>query len=52
MGLPNFASEIEHALNKVYKTTKIRTRDIGGTNTSDEFTDEVIKFLGAKECSF
>jgi len=52
MGLPKFASDIEHALSSVYKYTAIRTKDIGGQNTSDEFTDEVIKFLGSKECNF
>jgi len=49
MGLPKFASDIEQALNHVYKNTNIRTRDIGGTNTSDEFTAAVIKNLGMRD---
>jgi len=45
MGLPKFASDIERALNKVYKEGKVRTRDIGGSSSSDEFTTEIIKKL-------
>jgi len=47
MGLPKFASEIERALNKVYREGKVRTRDTGGSASSDDFTNEIIKNLDA-----
>jgi len=51
MNLPKFAKNIEMAINMVYKNTKIRTRDLGGSNTSDEFTDAIIKNLEILEKS-
>jgi len=46
MGLPKFAWDIEKALSHVYKDTNIRTRDLGGKNTSIEFTNAIIENLG------
>mmetsp|Transcript_74219 Transcript_74219/g.86109 ORF Transcript_74219/g.86109 Transcript_74219/m.86109 type:complete len:375 (+) Transcript_74219:69-1193(+) len=45
MGLPFFASNIEHALNLVYKEGETRTRDLKGTTTTTQFTNEIVKKL-------
>lgn len=45
LGLPNFADNISQALNKTISSGKVKTRDIGGTARTDEFTFEVIKNL-------
>lgn len=42
-GLPIFAEQIELALDKTYQDGKVRTRDIGGNSTLDQFVDEVLK---------
>ena len=36
------ADKIENALLKVFAEGKVRTRDIGGTATTDEFADAMI----------
>jgi len=45
LGLPNFADRIANAVNKTLEEGKVRTKDIGGTATTDEYTYEVIKNL-------
>jgi len=45
LGLPKFATNIERALDKTYRDGKVRTPDIGGNNTLDQFVDEVINNL-------
>jgi len=45
MDLPKFASDIEKALDKTYKEGRVRTRDIGGSSTNEEFTEEIIRNL-------
>ena len=36
------ADKIERAMLKVFKEGKIRTRDVGGTTTTNEFADAII----------
>jgi len=36
------AEKIENAMLKVFTEGKVRTRDIGGTASTDEFADEII----------
>ncbi len=36
------ADKIETAMLKVFAEGKVRTRDIGGTATTDEFANEII----------
>mmetsp|Transcript_33961 Transcript_33961/g.30711 ORF Transcript_33961/g.30711 Transcript_33961/m.30711 type:complete len:144 (-) Transcript_33961:162-593(-) len=43
MGLPRFAVEIERALEKTYIDGRVKTCDIGGTATTTQFTEEVIR---------
>lgn len=45
MGLPKFAVDIENALERTYIDGIVRTQDLGGTATVDQFADEVIKNL-------
>jgi len=45
LGLPKFATNIEKALNKTYKEGKVRTADVGGTNSTSEFTKGIIQNL-------
>ncbi|HVS21672.1 MAG TPA: isocitrate dehydrogenase (NAD(+)) [Pyrinomonadaceae bacterium] len=40
------ADKIESAMLKVFEEGKVRTRDIGGTATTDEFADAIIAKLG------
>jgi isocitrate dehydrogenase (NAD+) len=42
LGLPKFATDIERALDKTYRDGKVRTQDIGGNNSLDQFVDAVI----------
>jgi isocitrate dehydrogenase (NAD+) len=39
------AERIEHAMLEVFSEGKVRTRDIGGTATTDEFADVIISKL-------
>lgn len=43
IGLKQYADKIQSALNEVYVDTNIRTKDLGGTASTREFTYEVIK---------
>jgi isocitrate dehydrogenase (NAD+) len=45
LGLPRFADVIDTALTQVLAEKKIRTPDIGGTNTSFEFTEAICERL-------
>jgi isocitrate dehydrogenase (NAD+) len=45
LGLPMFADKIAFALNKVLLEGKVRTLDIGGHNTTTQFTEEIIHQL-------
>eukprot|EP01017_Pseudomicrothorax_dubius_P011611 TRINITY_DN1437_c0_g1_i2.p2 TRINITY_DN1437_c0_g1~~TRINITY_DN1437_c0_g1_i2.p2 ORF type:complete len:266 (-),score=83.16 TRINITY_DN1437_c0_g1_i2:1191-1907(-) len=45
LGLPRFADLIDTALSRVLSEKKVRTKDIGGKNTTDEFTNEVCKTI-------
>jgi len=39
------ADKIENAMLKVFEEGQVRTRDIGGTSTTDEFADAIISSL-------
>jgi isocitrate dehydrogenase (NAD+) len=43
LGLPFFAQKLETGIYKTLGEGKAKTFDIGGNNTTDEFTDEIIK---------
>jgi isocitrate dehydrogenase (NAD+) len=43
LGLSKFAFDIEKALDKTYREAKVRTIDLGGTATTEQFTDEVMR---------
>lgn len=43
IGLTQYADKIKSALYEVYSDTTVRTKDLGGTATTREFTYEVIK---------
>lgn len=45
LGFPRFADQISSAINEVLEERKVRTRDIGGTSTTSEFTKAVIHHL-------
>lgn len=45
LGLPRFADMISHAVGKVLEEKKVRTRDIGGSSKTSEFTKAVIHNL-------
>jgi len=45
LNLHQFASTIENALGQTLQEGKVRTQDIGGTSTTEQFTNEVIKNL-------
>ena len=45
LGEPKAARRIECALHKVYREGKSLTRDVGGTATTKEFTEAVIRTL-------
>jgi len=45
MGEAHTADRIEHALWKLYREGKHLTRDLGGTATTQQFTDAVISAL-------
>jgi len=45
LDLHRFANLIEKAVDKTYKEGKVKTADIGGTTTIDQFTEEIIKNL-------
>ena len=40
------ADKIETALMALFKEGKVRTRDIGGTATTDEFADAIVGMMG------
>jgi len=39
------AEKIETAMLKVFAEGKVRTRDVGGTSSTDQFADEIISFI-------
>ena len=39
------AEKIENAMLKVFAEGKVRTRDVGGTASTDQFADEIISFI-------
>ena len=43
LNLPMFADTLSKALKKTLNDGRIRTFDIGGNSSTDEFTEEVIK---------
>jgi isocitrate dehydrogenase (NAD+) len=43
LSLPHFASMVENGVFKTLSESKVRTPDIGGTNSTGEFTREVIE---------
>lgn len=43
LNLPMFADTISNGLKKTIHDNRIRTSDIGGSSSTNEFTDEVIK---------
>lgn len=45
MGYPFFADKINHAINKTLAEGKVRTKDIGGTASTTQYTDAIIKNL-------
>jgi len=45
LGLSKFAFDIEKALDKTYREGKVRTIDLGGTSTTEQFTDEIMRNL-------
>lgn len=42
LGLPFFAHRVENAIYKTLLENKVKTFDIDGQNTTEEFTDEII----------
>lgn len=42
LGLPFFAQKVENGVYKTIRDGRIRTFDIGGNSSTDEFTEEVI----------
>lgn len=42
LGLPMFANKISKAITKTLEAGQVRTPDIGGTNTTSDFTKAVI----------
>lgn len=47
MGLPFFADKIHYAITKTLNEGQVRTRDIGGSAKTTEYTDAIIKNLVA-----
>lgn len=45
LGQKDVSTKIRNALNKVFEEHKILTPDLGGTSTTKEFTNEIIKYL-------
>jgi len=45
MDLPKFAFDIERALEKTYQDGKVKTMDLGGSSSLEQFTEEVIANL-------
>jgi len=45
MGLPLFAANIENALNEVFQEGNALTHDLGGTTSTTQFTNEIVKKL-------
>jgi isocitrate/isopropylmalate dehydrogenase len=43
LNLPFFAQKIEDGVYKTILEGKVKTFDIGGSNTTDEITEEIIK---------
>jgi isocitrate dehydrogenase (NAD+) len=46
MGLPSAAQNIEDALVEVYRRGAVRTADLGGGASTDEFADAICALLG------
>ncbi|CAD8079190.1 unnamed protein product [Paramecium primaurelia] len=46
LGLPNFADQICSAVQETIQERKLKTKDIGGKASTEQFTKEVIKCLG------
>lgn len=49
LGLAKFAVDIERALERTYLDGKVRTRDLGGDASVDQFADEIIRNLKTPE---
>jgi isocitrate dehydrogenase (NAD+) len=47
--LPFFSDVIQDSVFKTLKEGKVRTRDIGGNNTIDEFTREILSNVRMEE---
>jgi tartrate dehydrogenase/decarboxylase/D-malate dehydrogenase len=45
LGHPEAARDIDNAITAVLATSDVRTRDLGGTATTDEFTEELLELL-------
>jgi isocitrate dehydrogenase (NAD+) len=45
LGLPTFADKINAALTKTLTDSRVRTIDIGGSSSTSEYTNEIIKNL-------
>lgn len=45
LGQKDVSTKIRNALNNVFEEHKILTPDLGGTSTTKEFTNEIIKYL-------
>jgi isocitrate dehydrogenase (NAD+) len=45
LGFPRFADQISSAINEVLEERKVRTKDIGGTSSTSEFTKAIIHHL-------
>ncbi|KAA5830551.1 tartrate dehydrogenase [Saccharopolyspora hirsuta] len=47
LGHPEAAAEVEQAIAAVLARTRVRTPDLGGTATTEDFTSTVLEFLGS-----
>ncbi len=45
LGMPDIAANISRAIAGILEDGKIRTRDLGGTATTTEFTDAILSRL-------
>lgn len=45
VNLHTYSDSITNAINRVLKAAKVRTKDLGGQNTTNEFTIAVINNL-------
>lgn len=45
LGLPHFADQVSYALNEVLTEGTVMTKDVGGTATTSDFTEAVVRHL-------